>query len=68
MSSMPAMMRSLSSSFDDPDMTQDRAGKLGEEALDKIEPGAMLGREGELEAAAGRVASQALVSREICAE
>ena len=32
-------------------MTQHRAGELGEEALDEIEPGAMLGREGELEAA-----------------
>ena len=37
----------------DADMTQDGAGKLGEEALDEVEPGAMLGREGELEAAAG---------------
>jgi hypothetical protein len=25
-------------------MTQDRAGKLGEEALDEVEPGAVLGR------------------------
>ena len=33
-------------------VTQDRAGKLGEEALDGIEPGAVDGREGELEAAA----------------
>jgi hypothetical protein len=32
-------------------MAQDRAGELGEEALDEVEPGAMLGREGELEAA-----------------
>src|SRR6185295_269790 len=32
-------------------MTQDRAGELGEEALDQVEPGAVLGREGELEAA-----------------
>ena len=31
-------------------MTQDGAGKLGEEALDEIEPGAVLGREGKLEA------------------
>ena len=35
-----------------PDVTQDRAGKLGEEALDEIEPGAVDGREGEHEAAA----------------
>jgi hypothetical protein len=34
-----------------PDVTQDRASKLGEEALDEIEPRAVDGREGELEAA-----------------
>src|ERR1700680_1804346 len=32
-------------------MTENRAGELREEALDEVEPGAMLGREGELEAA-----------------
>ena len=32
-------------------MAQDRAGELGEEALDEVEPGAALGREGEREAA-----------------
>jgi hypothetical protein len=32
-------------------VAQDRAGKLGEEALDEVEPGAVLGCEGELEAA-----------------
>ena len=32
-------------------MAQDRAGELGEEALDEVEPGAVLGREGEREAA-----------------
>src|SRR5438270_9140571 len=32
-------------------MAQDRAGKLGEEALDEVEPGTVRGREGELEAA-----------------
>ena len=31
----------------DADMAQDGAGELGEEALDEIEPGAVLGREGE---------------------
>jgi hypothetical protein len=31
-------------------VAQDRAGELGEEALDEFEPGAVLGREGELEA------------------
>ena len=34
-------------------MAQNGAGKLGEEALDKVEPGAMLGRECELEPACG---------------
>src|SRR5206468_1377013 len=34
-----------------PDVAQDRSGELGEESLDEIEPGAVLGREGELEAA-----------------
>ena len=34
-----------------PDVTQDRAGKLGEKALDEIEPRTMGGREGELEPA-----------------
>ena len=32
-------------------MTQDGAGELGEEALDEVEPGAVLGREGKVEAA-----------------
>src|SRR6266545_6072558 len=31
-------------------MAQNRAGELGEEALDQVEPGAVLGREGEFEA------------------
>src|ERR1700720_1479012 len=35
----------------DADVTQHRAGELGEEALDEIEPGTMLGCEGEFEAA-----------------
>ena len=34
-----------------PDMAQDRASKFGEEALDQVEPRAVLGRERELEAA-----------------
>ena len=33
------------------DVAQDGAGELGEKALDEIEPGAMLRREGEFEAA-----------------
>ena len=37
----------------DADMAQDRAGELGEEAFDEIEPGAMLGSEGELKSAGG---------------
>ena len=32
-------------------MTQDGAGKLGKEALDEVEPGAVLGRERKVEAA-----------------
>ena len=32
----------------DADVAQDRTRELGEEALDEVEPGAMLGREGEL--------------------
>ena len=32
-------------------MAQDRAGELGEEALDEVEPGAVFWREGEGEAA-----------------
>src|SRR6202453_2369126 len=31
-------------------MAQDRAGELGEEALNEVKPGAVLGREGEREA------------------
>ena len=33
----------------DADVAQDRASELGEEALDEVEPGAVLGREGEFE-------------------
>ena len=32
-------------------MPQDGTGELGEEALDEVEPGAVLGREGKVEAA-----------------
>ena len=35
----------------DADMAQHRAGELGEETLDEVKPGAVLGREGEFEAA-----------------
>src|SRR3979490_891955 len=34
-----------------PDVAQDRSGELGEEALDEVEPGAVLGCERELESA-----------------
>ena len=37
----------------DANMAQHGAGQLGEEALDEVEPRAMLGSEGELEAACG---------------
>src|SRR4029077_9923382 len=35
------------------DVAQNGAGELGEETLDQIEPGAVLGRKGELKAALG---------------
>ena len=41
----------------DADMAQDRAGELGEEAFNEFEPGAVLGGEGELEAA-GRLGGE----------
>ena len=37
----------------DADVAEDRTGELREEALDEVEPGAMLGREGELKSAGG---------------
>ena len=48
-------------------MAQDRAGELGEEALDQVEPGAVLGREGELEAA-GRSSGKpsCCLPRDVC--
>jgi len=49
-------------------VAQDGAGELGEEALDEVEPGAVLWREGKSKRPAGRVSSQALVSLERCAE
>jgi hypothetical protein len=38
-------------------VAQDRAGELGEEALDEVEPRAMLGCEGELETAVSPTAT-----------
>ena len=52
----------------DADVAQDGAGEFGEEALDEVEPGAMLGNEGELEPAVGLFGSQAFVSLETWAE
>ena len=48
-------------------MAQNRTCELGEEALDEIEPGAVLGREGKLEAA-GRLGSEpgSGFSRDVC--
>ena len=37
------------------DVAQDRTGELGEETLDEVEPGPMLGSEGELEPVSGLV-------------
>ena len=47
-------------------MTQDGAGEFGEEALGQIEPGAMLGREREVQAVGGGVASRSLVFLRCC--
>ena len=52
----------------DADMAQHRAGELGEEAFDEIEPRAVLGREGQFEATDRLLGEPALVSLEICAE
>ena len=37
----------------DADVAQDGAGELGEETFDEVEPGAVLGREGEVETVRG---------------
>ena len=50
---------------DDADVPQHGSRKLGKEAFDQVEPGAVPGREGEGEAASGCLASQALVSFEM---
>ena len=39
----------------DADVAQHRAGEFGKDALDQVEPGAMLGREGEFEAVRGLI-------------
>ena len=41
-------------------MAQNRSSKLGEEALDEVEPRAVLGREGEFEAADGLIGHPSL--------
>jgi hypothetical protein len=43
-------------------MAQDRAGELGEKALNEVEPRAMLGVKVNSKRLSGRVVSQALVS------
>jgi hypothetical protein len=52
----------------DGDMAQHRASKLGEEAFDEVEPGAVLGVWVKAKRPAGCVASQALASLEMWAE
>ena len=52
----------------DADVAERGAGELGEEALDQIEPGAVLGGEDELEAALALAGEPRLVSLETCAE
>ena len=47
----------------DADMSQHRAGELGEEALDEIEPGAVFGCEGEFEAAGPPTALRGVLKR-----
>jgi hypothetical protein len=47
----PCMIRILEAPVD---MAQDGASELGEEALDEVEPGAVLGREGALALEAAR--------------
>ena len=42
------------------DVAQRRAREFGEEALDEVEPGAVLGREGEFEAAGGLIGKPSL--------
>ena len=63
---MAAMMRSLSSCLEVTRMWQNGAGELREEALDQVEPGAVLGREGKSAAWRPGVVSQARVSLEMC--
>jgi hypothetical protein len=52
----------------DADVAQDRTCELGEEALDEIEPGAMLWGEGELEPAGGLIGELSSRLLEMCAE
>ncbi len=49
----------------DADVAQDRTGQLGEEALDEVEPRAMLGSEGELESPSRLIGEPSSVSLEI---
>jgi hypothetical protein len=37
------------------DVAQDRTGELGEETLDEVKPGAMLGSEGKLDSPSGLI-------------
>ena len=52
----------------DADVAQDGTGEFGKESLYEIKPGAVLGSESEFEAMHRLIGSQALVSREMCAE
>ena len=51
-----------------PNVAQDRSGELGEEALDEVEPGAVLGCERELEAAGRSSGKPSSGFSEMCAE
>ena len=52
----------------DADVAEDGAGKFREEALDEVEPGAVLGSEGEFKAVRGLIGEPGFGSLEMCAE
>ena len=52
----------------DADVAEDGAGKFREEALDEVEPGAVLGSEGEFKAVRGLIGEPGFGLLEMCAE
>jgi hypothetical protein len=65
-SSIPAMIRSLSSCFDATRMWRRTERANLEEALDEVQPRTMLGREGELEASKGSSVEPSSLFLSIC--